>query len=345
MAGRSLKADPDLKANIDQLVAEILGETKKGYWNERTSLGPKIHLASNPAVKYPLIPISYGNSMSGILDIEAARQATQDLFAQYGIAMEKAVPLSGDGYSEEFKIGYVFLSRSKGEQTLDHSELSALDKAVQVGGLNLFVADLNRFPNMDGDLYTPTEYYLASVVDYLNWVHSGEAMSLNKVLGELPGANTQRNWRNNRPSLPGGDFETAEDMSHWSVTRGSAQRTTYWSSFGESALAVDLEPEGKIHYRLPDGESIVLSQNSHWASLAVYLDSDLEEDVTVTVSFLDGENKAWSFGEKIKPKQVKTIQTRVQNGARPIERLHALTISTNSCKPVRLYIDDIGILR
>ena len=36
---------------------------------------------------------------------------------------------------------------------------------------------------MDGDLYTPTQYYLASVIDYLNWVHGDREIDHSRILG------------------------------------------------------------------------------------------------------------------------------------------------------------------
>ena len=55
-------------------------------------------LKTNPPVRYPQIPISFGNSYVGIFDAEKAKQATHRLFAAYGITLQKDVPMKGAGY-------------------------------------------------------------------------------------------------------------------------------------------------------------------------------------------------------------------------------------------------------
>ena len=204
---RSTRTDPALKAKADQVVSEVLGKTKKGFWNERSSINPKSELAANPPVKYPRIPISYGNSYVGIFDTEAAREATRRLFATYGLEVRPGVRVKGDGFEfvadgfdETTKTGFKLMTTEQRvrladqkvvaappEQVLDEQELAALDKAVQAGQLKIFVANGKWFPNMDGDLYTPMQYYLASVVDYLNWVHGDRQIDPETVLGKLPG--------------------------------------------------------------------------------------------------------------------------------------------------------------
>ena len=124
--------------------------------------------------------------------------------------------------------------------------------------MGLFVADASAFPRMDGDVYTPMQYYLASVVDYLNWVSGDERIELKRVFGRLPGANRKRSALRHWPALPGGDFEADGDIGRWSVTNGTLSVTADWSSFGERSLRVDLEPGGEVTYTPPAGLPVEL---------------------------------------------------------------------------------------
>jgi hypothetical protein len=192
---------------VDQIVREVLGD-KRGGWNDSTRLVSKAELSSNPAVKYPRIPVMFGNSYVGLFDTEAAREATRRLFAEYGLELEPGVRLKGegfdfvaDGYDEEKKVGFKLVEgdgarirfadqkvvKAPPKQTLEDVELPALDKAVQAGEVRVFVAQAGGVPNMDNDLYTPMQYYLASVVDYLNWVHGDRQIDPARVLGDVPG--------------------------------------------------------------------------------------------------------------------------------------------------------------
>jgi hypothetical protein len=202
-AGLSTRKDEQFRKKIDRLTAEILGD-KVGSWNAQSMLRLQTELAANPPLKYPHIPISFGNSYVGIFDTEKAREATRKLFAQWGIELQKEVAVKGpgyqfvpDGYNKELRIGFKIVMpegavglRGKKfepepeERKLDDKEIKALDADVQAGRLRVLVVRAAGFPNMDGDLYTPMEYYLASVIDYLNWVHGDKQLDRNSVLGK-----------------------------------------------------------------------------------------------------------------------------------------------------------------
>jgi hypothetical protein len=198
--GLSTRKDKEFHDKVHKITAEILGD-KVGSWNAQTLIDLKATLPSNPPVKYPHIPISFGNSYVGIFDVEKAREATRKMFAQWGIELQKDVPVKGpgyefvpDGYNKELRIGFKIALPDDGnrrgqkiepepeERKLDDKEMQALDTDIKAGKLRIFVVKAQAFPNMDGDLYTPMEYYLASVIDYLNWVHGDKEIDKTSVL-------------------------------------------------------------------------------------------------------------------------------------------------------------------
>lgn len=214
-AAVSTRTDIERRDRVDAIIKEVLGNSKKTFWYDKAMLAPleqkegrrypdgKPGLASNPPIKFPVIPINYGNSCVGILDTEAAKTATARLFEAYGIELKKDVPIKGegyefvpDGYNEKYRIGFKLMlpvgrdwdgpqvfKDEPPERKLDDQEMDSLDRDVKKGKLNVFVVKAGIYPNMDGDLYTPMEFYLASVVDYLNWVHGDKEIDRTKVLG------------------------------------------------------------------------------------------------------------------------------------------------------------------
>lgn len=229
--GKSTRTDAKLKERVDAVVAEVLGPVTtdpkdpavvRNYWYKRSFLAPASELASNPPVKYPRIPISYGNSYCGVFDATAARAATLKLFAAYGIELKADQTVRtgdyefvADGYDERTKTGFKIVMPPGGggrglggpapaapvprvrpdgnpgfvgeEKDLDDAEQKALDADVKAGKLKFFVVKAQGFPNMDGDQYTPLKYYMASVVDYLNYVHGDAQIDPKTVLGETMG--------------------------------------------------------------------------------------------------------------------------------------------------------------
>jgi hypothetical protein len=202
---RSTRTDAKLKQKVDRLVDEILGPLDdKHHWNDRATVHPTKELAANPDVKYPRIPISFGNSYVGIFDTEAAKAATAKMFAAYGLELKANVKVKGngyefvaDGFDEKAKFGFKLImpggqvglagqqfAPQPPEVALDANEIAAVEEAVKAGELGLLVVKAERFPNMDGDLFTPMQYYLASVIDYLNWINGDRQIDPTKVFGE-----------------------------------------------------------------------------------------------------------------------------------------------------------------
>ncbi|MBI3857626.1 MAG: hypothetical protein HY293_18245 [Planctomycetes bacterium] len=171
-----------------------------------TSIYPSKALGPNPMVKYPLIPISYGNSYVGLFDSEKAIQSTKRLFEAYGVKLQPKGAVKGegfafeaDGWDAERKIGFRLIRpgeqprdtqeakpTAEPEKALEAGEMEPLGKAMTAGQLKMFVAETHGFPNMDGDLYTPMEYYLQSVIDYLNWALGGAEIDKEKIFGRVP---------------------------------------------------------------------------------------------------------------------------------------------------------------
>jgi hypothetical protein len=192
------------QAEIDRLVAEILGPYEENrFWNRSSSLASATEISGNPPVKYPHIPISFGNSYIGVFDTAAARAATLKLFAAYGLQLVPGVTVKGEGYQfvadgfdrqshvgfkiilpvGEGRAGDVGFSEQDPAHDLGEDELKPLDASVKAGEVQVFIARAEGFPNMDGDLYTPMEYYLASVIDYLSWIHGDRQIDPGQVLG------------------------------------------------------------------------------------------------------------------------------------------------------------------
>jgi len=371
-SGKTTSSDPNLKKKVDQLVAEVLGNSRKGYWNDLASIRLSRDLKANPPIKYPSIPISFGNSYIGIFDINEAKRATHQLFAAYGIELKSDVPIKRDGYqfnadgfNSDLRAGFEFVVPEGGigfgsqvlpaqaaDAKLDEKEKAALDRDLEAGKLRLFVVNAEGFPNMDGDLYTPMEYYLASVVDYLNWVHGDRQIDTSKLLGKLPATTRIKqeqvnSWRAQHPALPGCTFEDADDIEkHWTVEKGTLERSKEWSgnlehrwseaqstSTGRWSLHVKLEPSGSICYTVPDDRPVFLKQTNvaFGCHLIAY-----ESGVRI---MLKGENGAtWEFD--VPPSYAPVVDKREKA---PFKKLKTITITLKGDKAASIYLDDLGV--
>lgn len=195
-AGLSSLEQP-LKGKVDQLTLELLGENPFEY--PGTELRVRKELDANPPVKYPQVTGGCGNMPVLVLDVGDARETTRRVFRQWGIELESDVVIKApgydfvaDGYSRDHKIGFKLLRVNVAQEgvpgggrlisvgDLDESELLALDKDVEAGKLRMFVADQGRYEAWGKQ---HEAYYLASVLDYLNWVHGHPEIDLETVLG------------------------------------------------------------------------------------------------------------------------------------------------------------------
>jgi hypothetical protein len=358
---RSTRTDPQLKAKVEAIVAEVLGPvpTAAGA-SGNASLRLAHTIPGNPPVKTPLIPVSFGNAYTGVFDVNAAREATRRLFEAYGIEVRRDVRLQGDGY--EFVADGFDTKRGIGfelvdaptrvrmvdqarvplapARTLEPAELAAVGKAVREGKIRMFVADPQDFPTVVGDGYTPMQFYLASVVDYLNWVHGDRDIKLNRVLGQLPPGNRHRRSPG-LASLPAGDFEAPGDLDRWTVRGGTIGRTDAWSTHGECGLEVRLEPGGEVVYSIPDGQP-VRAPSHFWFSCGVYCPDDLAKGAHLTVVIEAADGTAWRMKAELGKSFVYFTPERSPS-ASPPTAVRRLVFTTDSERPIRLYIDDVTL--
>ncbi|MDF1662879.1 MAG: hypothetical protein P1V97_13970 [Planctomycetota bacterium] len=214
---------------------EVLGRIKPGFWNKRSGINLIRELPANPPVKYPRIEISYGNSYCGVFDIEEAKKITHELFKIYGLELKSDVPLKGtgydfkaDGYDEKLKIGFEIVGHGYHPaekdfklEVLSPLEFEGLNKDITNKKRQIFVANINQLPNMDGDLYTPKQYYMASVIDYLNWVRGDVLYKHNEILGTFPTSMRSRL----KTVLPGSSFKSKNATTPWKMLNSTSTFT------------------------------------------------------------------------------------------------------------------------
>ncbi len=179
-----------------------------GHWYPRSTFE---RLADGPAhAIVPRIPITCGNSRRGLFHASRARQLARDTFEIYGLAPRVDEGLASahgravlDGYDVERRVGFELRgsgarARATGasaeseaaERELDYGLDDGLDdelddaelRALEAQGVRIHVADVEDYPLMDGDQFTPTLAYLAGIVEVLNEVTEGEDVDLSAIL-------------------------------------------------------------------------------------------------------------------------------------------------------------------
>lgn len=182
-----------LKSRVEQVTHEFLGPNFEVFDRDSVCLVPRRELEANPPLKYC---DGCSNCLPPVLENWRAQKATEKLFEAWGIALKPQVRVSGpgydfvaDGYNETSKIGFKILQpeASKAELKpispggdLSQEELRALDRDVERGALRIFVVDGKRFERGA----TALAFHIASVIDYLNWVHGDREIDLHSVLGQ-----------------------------------------------------------------------------------------------------------------------------------------------------------------
>lgn len=180
----------DLKTSNSE-AGKIARETLSGLsdsWFKNSEITRETDpTTGNPALTLPQIRISFGNSFMGVFDTSRAKKATVALFAAYGVNLtpdyaykKDGVEFTVDGYDPEKKIGFEIVGddppnfaeplEPPPKIDLDPQEAETLKAKVKAGRETLFLAPVGKYPNMDGDQYTPTRAYLQSVLDYLEWL-------------------------------------------------------------------------------------------------------------------------------------------------------------------------------
>ncbi len=395
-SGKTTSSDPNLKKKVEKLAAEMLGNHERKSWNDEASIRLQRDLKANPPIKYPSIPISCGNSYVGIFDTEGAKEATHKMFAAYGIVLKKDVVIQGDGYqfvadgyNEELNVGFELvipegrvglngqeLPKQLDAEKLGEKEKAALDGDLETGKLRLFVANAKGFKNMDGDLYTPLEYYLASVVDYLDWVHGEQRIDNTKLLGKLPAKLilkkaallrqkvVVKTWRKKYPLLPNCDFEDPADVKQWIGDKVKIERSNRWSgnfwkpvtivktkasvilgvvtiestSLGQFSLYARLEPGESLIYTVPDDQPVKVKQDNVSFGFIMRLNGD-KRRVKVVLTGDNGES--WAIEQEFR-RLHKFEDTRKKS---PFEKLKTVTIFVEGDTPAEIYLDDLGISR
>jgi hypothetical protein len=179
-------------ARAAAIANRALDEVKKsGFWYQRSGTAEAEVVPGSPKVTFPEIRISYGNSYVGVFDLARAKRVTRELFAAYGVTLQPyrfkkgGVEFEADGYDPERRIGFEILGsdrppgglsdkvpprESDPAKLLDDAEAAKLKERVAAKQESLFLAPVEKYPNMDGDQYTPLRAYLKSALDWLEWL-------------------------------------------------------------------------------------------------------------------------------------------------------------------------------
>ena len=374
--GSTTSNDSNLKKKVDAIVAEVLGREKERGWYASSTIHISRELKTNPPVKYPSIPISFGNSCVGIFDPDTARAATFRLFEAYGISLQRNVTLQtegyqlqADGFDPDQKIGfeltmpqgpYGFLGHKAdaepAEKVLTDEERPVLEKDIGERRLNLFLARAEGFPIMDGDTYTPMEYYLGSVVDYLNWVHGDQQLDPLMLLGKLPGRMQLRQeqiekWQSTYPLLPGCGFESPDVLEHWSVRDAEISLSEKWSGYqafrgggassaGTASLQVTLREGGHIEYTPSTTRRIQISDGAIRFGCRVFARNT--EALRLTVQLIGTNDETWQLSTGLDSGYHVTDLTGKRDSL-PFRELKGIRIHVGKDESGTFFIDDIGL--
>ncbi len=255
-------APDDLEARVLTLIRELRSEEHWAAWFRDTTFARRSVArpdeTRDPTV-VPHVPISFGNSYTGVFDVERARRLAMDVFRAYGLEPSEnhAIDIEGaratvDGYDDRFGLGFELRGpapgstadpMSRGSRRPAESADEYLDdeeKArVRAAGFQVHVQDpLGRF---DGDDFTPTLTYLAALVDFLNAYTDGPDLDLSAILwAEKQRLYLPQSWRDTS-----GTFDVNEHRHV--VTRSFDAPTTVTLEFnGDGAGAVTRWESGVV---------------------------------------------------------------------------------------------------
>lgn len=332
---------------------EVLGRIKAGYWNKHAGINLIREIAANPPLKYPRIEISYGNSYCGVFDIEEAKKITEEMFKIYGIELKSDVPVKGidyefdaDGYNEKLNIGFEILGngylpnrKDFKKEALSPLECTGLNKDIRDKKRQIFVANINQLPNMDGDLYTPKQYYMASVIDYLNWVRGDILYKPDEVLGTFPISRSSQL----STLLPGSSFKTeSAKNSNWSMVNKTSSFTISKEVTGTSLLAHlaagdTLRYEPKEAFALPKHYSQYLPVAMRFA-----LDDDKARLKKIQIKFI-GQNGKTIVKDDVKFGTTLLNPSTFYRVKLPFKVLKAIEIKNLGDKPASFKVLDISV--
>ncbi len=283
MMGKSSRTELVLTERVELLVREALATQQKGGWYEGSGIGYYHLIANNPLIKRPEVSISCGNSVGGVFDIAEARKLTEDLFSAYGIPLETHVPLKGegyaftaDGYNRELNVGFEIRSgylrglgwnarwaeQKSGADFLGHDELVSLERDVKHNRIAMFVCDPNEV--YDGDEYLAMSYYLASVIDYLNWIHGDREVDYSRILDDTKKISEETiNRYAVVRSLWAPSADVGEGASPWTVDHGEWQVSV---ADAVTTLVLNLDAGATASYRPIEMPPYLMAASPPWDS-------------------------------------------------------------------------------
>lgn len=191
------------EVRICSLLNTAMAESRIGHWFH-SSLLERREIAGLPGrtAVTATVPISYGNSFTGLFDADNARRNARRVFAAYGIHLEPDVTVDADGargiidgYAKNEKIGFelrtedldmeqlftrdaLVKTSEDGEKLLDEREITALESS----GKKIFFAPQSFYVVFDDDEALPMVYWMAAVVDFLNSVTDGPDIDIASAL-------------------------------------------------------------------------------------------------------------------------------------------------------------------
>ena len=192
------EATEDEGAKLERKMLGLMRSMRKelpAWWYRRATFARS---ADEKGAIVPMIPIMFGNSHEGYFDHERARRIAREVFALYGVELQPDHVVDGegakavlDGYSPERGIGFELrgsppddvgmfgrVEVEPADRHLDDDEA----KALRAEGKRLHVADVDHYPLMDSDQFTPQLAHLASIVDFLNTVTDGPDLDLTAIV-------------------------------------------------------------------------------------------------------------------------------------------------------------------
>jgi hypothetical protein len=193
---RPVDARSERESAVLRVLAKVRGPSTWFWRSTFQSESPR------PSPVLPLTPISFGNSYSGLFDEGVAKNLAAELFTAYGFIPERDVLRTfANGESavldvfdrrrgvacelrrlaavENPVLAGAEVAAEPGAQALSDGERRELETT----GVSVLVCEHRNYAVNDGDVVTPNLAYLASVVDFLNFVSDGPQVDLSQLLG------------------------------------------------------------------------------------------------------------------------------------------------------------------
>lgn len=190
-AGHYTRVDSALRARVQRILDESAGRPRAKpadniLGSSSLALGQVVF--NNPPLKYLRVRASCGNSYLGPLPRWLLLKPTFQLFEAYGLKLSpdamvacEGVKVLADGYNPVHRVGFCLMGPKR---SLPEETLVSIDQEIERGLINLMVADADLYECSDvAGWRAPLAFYLASVVDYLDWLHGEEYLDRHTVFG------------------------------------------------------------------------------------------------------------------------------------------------------------------